>query len=192
MYTAGTFGGSWAQMVRARPPSCAVCSGCSSRRALHVLFGNILSVHTGEVIALAVVLAVLVGVHVVFYKEFVFVSFDAETARAQGINTRGWDLLLYLTLGLAIAFAIRAMGVLLVFAWLIVPPMTARLLAQRMRSMFTLSVLFGVLSVPLGLYLALRFDLPTGSAVAATSVALLLLVQAGKGVRHIACHASIA
>jgi hypothetical protein len=51
---------------------------------------------------------------------------------------------------LAIAFAIRAMGVLRVFAWLIVPPMTARLLAQWIRSMFILSALFGVLSVPLG------------------------------------------
>jgi hypothetical protein len=59
--------------------------------------------------------------------------------------------------------------------------MTARLLAHRMRSLFTLAALFGGLSVPLGLYLAFRFDLPTGSTVAATSVALLLLVLAGRG-----------
>ena len=150
-------------------------------RALHVLFGNILSVHTGELIALALVLVVLAAVHVVFYKEFVFVSFDMETAQAQGLNARLWNLLLYLTLGLAIAFATRAMGVLLAFTFLIVPPMTARLLAHRMRSLFLLAVLFGALSVPLGLYLAFRFDLPTGSAVAATSVALQLLVLAGRG-----------
>jgi zinc transport system permease protein len=160
---------------------CIAKNPVGEARALHVLFGNILSVQTEELIALAVVLAVLAGVHFVFYKEFLFVSFDAETARAQGLNTRLWNLLLYLTVGLAIAFAIRAMGVLLVFAFLIVPPMTARLLAQRMRALFVLAALFGALSVPLGLYLAYRLDLPTGSAVAATSVALLLLVLAGKG-----------
>jgi zinc transport system permease protein len=150
-------------------------------RALHVLFGNILSVHTDELIALAIVFVVLAGVHFVFYKEFVFVSFDMETAQAQGLNVRLWNLLLYLTLGLAIAFATRAMGVLLVFAFLIVPSMTARLLVHRMRWLFALAALFGGLSVPLGLYLAFRFDLPTGSAVAATSVALLLLVLTGRG-----------
>ena len=150
-------------------------------RTLHVLFGNILSVHTDELIALAIVFVVLAGVHFVFYKEFLFVSFDMETAQAQGLNARLWNLLLYLTLGLAIAFATRAMGVLLVFAFLIVPPMTARLLVHRMRWLFALAALFGGLSVPLGLYLAFRFDLPTGSAVAATSVALLLLVLAGRG-----------
>jgi hypothetical protein len=95
---------------------------------------------------------------------------------------------LYLTLGLAIASATRAMGVLLVFAFLIVPAMTARLLAHRMRSLFTLAALLGGLSVPLGLYLAFRFDLPTGSAVAATSVALLLLVLVGRGLLRLGWH----
>jgi zinc transport system permease protein len=150
-------------------------------RALNVLFGNILSVQADEIFALAVALVVLVVVHVVFYKEFLFVSFDVETARAQGIQARLWNLLLYLTLGFAIAFAIRSMGVLLVFTFLTIPAMTARLVANRMASLFTLAVLFGSLSVPLGLYLAFRLDLPTGTTVAATAVALLLLVLAGRG-----------
>lgn len=149
-------------------------------RALNLLFGNILSVQTGEIITLAVVLTVLALVHFVFYKEFLFVSFDFETARAQGINARLWNLLLYLTLGLAITFAIRSMGVLLVFTFLVVPAMTARLVVNKMAWLFTLAILFGSLAVPLGLYLAFRIDLPTGTTVAATSVALLLLVLAGR------------
>ena len=143
-------------------------------RNLKVLFGNILSAHTGEMVALAVLLAVLAIVHVLFYKEFLFVSFDPETAQAQGINVRGWDLLLYLTIGLAIAFSIHSMGVLLVFALLLVPAMTARLLAQRMMALFTLAIGFGVISVPLGLYLAVRIDLPTGT----------------RGGRHVCGHAA--
>jgi zinc transport system permease protein len=161
---------------------CMAKNPVGEARALNVLFGNILSVHTDEILALAVILVVLVLVHVVFYKEFLFVSFDIETARAQGMQARLWNLLLYLTLGLAIAFAIRSMGVLLVFTFLTVPAMTARLVANRMASLFTLAVLFGSLSVPLGLYLAFRLDLPTGTTVAATAVAVLLLVLAGRGI----------
>lgn len=129
---------------------------------------------------------VLLGLHIIFYKEFLFVSFDYETALAHGLAGRWWNLLLYLTLGLAIAFAIRSMGVLLVFTFLLVPAMTARLLAGRMASMFTLSAVFGVLSVPIGLYLAFRIDLPTGTTVAAASVAMLVLVLAARGMSRLA------
>jgi ABC-type Mn2+/Zn2+ transport system permease subunit len=160
---------------------CLAKNPVGDARNLKVLFGNILSAHTGEMVALAVLLAVLAIVHVVFYKEFLFVSFDPETAQAQGINVRGWDLLLYLTIGLAIAFSIHSMGVLLVFALLLVPAMTARLVAHRMMALFTLAIGFGVIAVPLGLYLAVRIDLPTGTAVAGTCVLMLLAVLAGRG-----------
>ncbi len=59
--------------------------------------------------------------------------------------------------------------------------MTARLIARRMASMFILSVGFGTLSVPIGLYLAFRIDLPTGTTVAAASLGLLLLGLTARG-----------
>lgn len=145
-------------------------------RTLRILFGNILSVETGELVILALVFILIAVVHFLFYKEFLFVSFDFETAQAHGLNARFWNLLLYLTLGIAIAAAIRSMGVLLVFAFLVAPPITARLLADRMERMFLLAMAFGALSVPIGLYFAFVIDLPTGTAIAATTMAILLLV----------------
>lgn len=148
-------------------------------RSLNVLFGNILSVQTGELLALAAAFTVIAALHFVFYKEFLFVAFDFETAQAMGLRAQFWNLLFYLTLGIAIGLSIRSMGVLLVFAFLVVPAVTARLLARSMAGMFTLAALFGGLSVPLGLYAAYRIDLPTGTAVAATTVAFLLSVLIG-------------
>ena len=176
----GVIGASYV-MAAALGIICVAKNPVGEARNLKVLFGNILSVHTGEMVALAVLLAVLAIVHVVFYKEFLFVSFDPETAQAQGINVRGWDLLLYLTIGLAIAFSIHSMGVLLVFALLLVPAMTARLVAHRMMALFALAIAFGVVAIPLGLYLAVRIDLPTGTAVAGTCVVMLLAVLTGRG-----------
>ena len=176
----GVIGASYV-MAAALGIICLAKNPVGEARNLKVLFGNILSAHTGEMVALAALLAVLAIVHVVFYKEFLFVSFDPETAQAQGINVRGWDLLLYLTIGLAIAFSIHSMGVLLVFALLLVPAMTARLVANRMAALFALAIGFGVVSVPLGLYLAVRIDLPTGTAVAGTCVLMLLAVLTARG-----------
>jgi ABC-type Mn2+/Zn2+ transport system permease subunit len=126
-----------------------------------------------------------------FYKEFLFVSFDYETALAHGLAARWWNLLLYLTLGLAIAFAIRSMGVLLVFTFLLVPAMTARLIAERMPWMFILSASFAILAVPIGLYLAVRLDLPTGTTVAATSLGMLMLVLAARGLYRLTRNRSL-
>jgi hypothetical protein len=147
-------------------PGCQEAEAWVGERALQILFGNILWVETGELAIVAVVFTLIALVHFLFYKEFLFVSFDFETARAQGLRAHFWNFLLYLTLGIAIAVAIRSMGVLLVFAFLVAPPMTARLLSDRMGRMFALAMAFGVVSVPIGLSLAFAFDLPTGTAVA--------------------------
>ncbi|MGH7324992.1 MAG: metal ABC transporter permease [Candidatus Rokuibacteriota bacterium] len=141
-------------------------------RALQVLFGNILSVPTGELAALAVVAAVVTLVHIVFRKEFVFVAFDYETAAAQGVRARLWHLLLYLTLGVAIAFAIRSAGVLVTFALLVVPALAARLMVAHLRALFWTAIALGTLGVPLGVLVAFVLDLPTGAAISLTLVLL--------------------
>lgn len=154
-------------------------------RALNMLFGNILSVPTAELVALAMVVPLLGLIHFLFAKEFLFVSFDFETARAHGVNARLWDLLLYLTLALAVALAIKTTGVLVTFALLVVPATTARLLVNRIAPMFVLAIAFGILAVPLGLLLALHFNLPTGSTLAATSTGLLLIVALVRQLAHV-------
>jgi zinc transport system permease protein len=137
-------------------------------RALSALFGHILAVPAPELVALALVAFGVLLVHLQFRKEFVFVSFDYETAAAHGVNARLWDLLLYLTLSVAIAFAIRTAGVLVTFALLVVPALGARLLARSLGAMFTLATGLGTLSVPIGLATAFALDLPTGATIALT------------------------
>ena len=64
------------------------------------LQGNILGItRTDTLVLLAVSVPVLL-VHLAFYKEFLFVSFDRETARTLGYSVRAWNLFLYLTIGL--------------------------------------------------------------------------------------------
>ncbi len=137
-------------------------------RALNWLFGNILSVPMDELVALAIVTVLVALVHLQFQKEFVFVSFDFETAAAQGLKARVWDFLLYLTLGVVVAFAIRSVGVLVTFALLVLPAMGARFLTVGIGAMFVVAVLLGTLSIPVGLAAAFVYDLPTGAAICLT------------------------
>ena len=140
-----------------------------------LMFGNILTVDPRSVIQTAAGLAIVLLAHALFSKEFLFVSFDAETADASGYHARSWDLLLYATIGLSIAFSIHTVGVLLAFSALVLPPVTALLLTRRMKATFATSAVLGMLPVPIGLYLSFARDLPTSAVIVAVMFAMMLL-----------------
>lgn len=140
-----------------------------------LLFGNILTVDPVDVRHTAIGMACVLLIHALFTKEFLFVSFDSDTANAMGYRARAWDMLLYATIGLAIAFSIHTVGVLLAFSALVLPPVTALLLTRRMRSALILSVILGMIPVPIGLYLSFAKDLPSSATIVAVMFALLLL-----------------
>src|SRR6185436_4827098 len=138
------------------------------------LQGNILSITLKDTL-------VLLG-DLLFYKEFLFVSFDRETARTLGYRVSAWNLLLYLTLGLVIAFAMQFAGVMLVFNFLVLPAVTGLLLARGMGGVFFWSVASAVVAAVIGFVLSVPFDLPTGPAIICISGLLALLAW---GVRRL-------
>ena len=146
------------------------------------LQGNILGItRLDTMILLAVAVPVLL-VHLVFYKEFLFVSFDRETARTLGYNVRFWNLLLYFTLGVVIAYAMQFAGVMLVFNFLVLPAVTGLLLARSMLGIFAVAVGSALFAALLGFSLSVPYDLPSGPAIIAVSGALALLSWAARRV----------
>jgi zinc transport system permease protein len=139
------------------------------------LHGNILGITRTETVELAVVAAIVLALHTVFYKEFLFVSFDRETARTLGYNVTLWNLLLYLTLGTVIAFAMQFAGVMLVFNFLVVPAVTGLLVSRSMRGTFVWSVVSALVAAVIGFTLSIPLDLPTGPTIIAISGVLAIL-----------------
>ncbi len=142
---------------------------------LNLLFGNILLVTPGDVLATAFALGGVLLVHALVGKEMLFVTFDPDTAAATGYRTRLWEGLLYVTIGLTIAFAIHTAGVLLTFASLVIPAITALLLTRRMSTALAASVAVGLTPVPVGLYLSFVWDLPSAATIVVLGAALLVI-----------------
>lgn len=139
------------------------------------LQGNILGITRHDTLVLLGVSVPVLLAHLVFYKEFLFVSFDRETARTLGYNVRVWNLLLYVTLGLVIAFAMQFAGVMLVFDFLVLPAVTGLLVARSMAGTFAVSIGAALLAALVGFSLSVPFDLPSGPAIIAVSGALALI-----------------
>jgi ABC-type Mn2+/Zn2+ transport system permease subunit len=139
------------------------------------LQGNILGITRADMLVLLAVTIPVLLVHLAFYKEFLFVSFDRETARTVGYNVRFWNLLLYLTVGLVIAFAMQFAGVLLVFNFLVLPAVTGLLVARSMSGTFATAVCAGLVAAFVGFCVSVPFDLPSGPAIIAVSGLLAFL-----------------
>lgn len=144
----------------------------------HDLFlqGNILGITRRDMWVLLAVAVPVLLTHLLFYKEFLFVSFDRETARTLGYQVTRWNLLLYLTLGLVIASAMQFAGVMLVFNFLVLPAVTGLMASRTMRGTFIWAIGSGLLAAVVGFSLSVPFDLPTGPAMIAVSGVLLLIV----------------
>ena len=137
-----------------------------------MVFGNAVAVTGAELAMISVVALLCTALHSAFAKELAFTSFDPETARALGMRVRLWDALLFLTIGVAIPPAARALGALPVFAFLTLPAAGALLLQVGFRPAFALAGAFGVLAASAGYVLSWIWELPTG----ATMVALAALL----------------
>jgi zinc transport system permease protein len=137
-----------------------------------MVFGNAVAVSATELAVIAAVAALCTAVHAAFAKELAFTSFDAETARAVGVRVRLWDAVLFVTIGLAIPPAARALGALPVFAFLTLPAAGALLLQVGFRPAFALAASFGVLAAAGGYVLSWLWELPTGATMVALAAAL--------------------
>jgi len=129
------------------------------------LFGNILAVSTQDLWMLsAISAAVLVAIGLVF-KELLFLAFDEEVARANGLPVAALYFLLLTCLALAVVAAIRVVGLILVEALLVIPAAIGYQLARGYRSMLCVSAASAVVSAIVGLFVSYVFNVAAGATI---------------------------
>ncbi len=143
---------------------------------LEVLSGNIFTITDKQFYVTTVVFLAAGVLHTLFYQRFMLIAFDAETARASGVKAGLWNFVFYLILGVTISLGIQTAGVLLTFGYLVIPAMTALLLARDMPKTFIFSIVFGVVATVIGVYSSFVFDLPGGTTIVTVSGVIYLAV----------------
>jgi ABC-type Mn2+/Zn2+ transport system permease subunit len=151
---------------------------------VNLLKGDILATTRTSLKLLASLLGAVVLVLFAFRKEFLLVSFDRDLAVVFGKRAGLWDGLLYLMIGVTISLGVMTAGPLVTFGFLVVPPLTARLVTRRMLSFSLVAAALGGAAAFGGFYCAYRIDLPLGPAEVALASLLLLVVGAGSFIRQ--------
>jgi len=143
--------------------------------ALELLWGSILTNTRSDIILLAVITLVVVGLLLLFAKEIQATIFHRDIALAVGLPaTLIFYGVLFLT-GATVTASLRSIGGLLIFSLILNPAAAAYQLTYSMKRMFLLSAVFGVLSGWAGLWLSYVFNLPSGATIVVMSSLIFLL-----------------
>jgi zinc/manganese transport system permease protein len=143
-----------------------------------VLFGNILSVDGKKISTLGIVFGAIALVQLVFFKKFFGLtkSFESGVNHLVGIFNL-WNFLFYISIGLAIVFAVRVTGVIPVFSFLIIPAVSAIMMSKSDLGVFIISFIVSVLGSFFGLYFSFHYDFPAGSSIVAILGGLFILAS---------------
>lgn len=150
-----------------------------------VLFGNILAIRRSELITMGVIFGILGILQLIFSRKIFAVTEAFQKGQPQqDFQFRFWNFFFYLSIGLAIVFAVRAGGVIPVFSYLVIPAVAAILVTRRDLVVIILAPAFAVLVSLFGLYFSYSFDFPAGSSIVAVFGILFAICSIIKLVRR--------
>jgi zinc/manganese transport system permease protein len=145
-----------------------------------LLVGSLLTVSRDDVVGLAALYAAIGLLHWIVRRPLLALSFAPA---ASGPRVVAWDAVFYATFAVVVTSSVRIAGVLLVFAFLVVPAVIAVVLASRLGARLTLAWVAGALISAAGLLASQAWDLPTGAAIVSAFGATLAGTAAARGGR---------
>lgn len=144
------------------------------------IFGNVLAITKFDMWA-TILLSLFVVASIVFlYKEFLFLTFDSEMAQVTGLPVRFLNYLMLTLIALVIVISIKAVGIVLVSALIVAPAAAAQQISENFKKMLIISVMLGIGSSWIGLFLSSLLNIPSGATIVlvATIIFFILYIYA--------------
>ena len=150
----------------------------------HFLFGDVLGVSGTDLALIAVFGGVILLTIILFYKEFLVLSFDPLLASTLRLPSGLLENIMLILIALAIVVSLQTVGVALMVAMLVTPAATAYLLTRRLPVMILLAGSIASLSGVIGLYLSYYISISSGAAIVLTTTAFFILAWLVKTVQQ--------
>ena len=141
------------------------------------LFGNILGITQRDVWIVALVSLLVACALFLIRRPLLFATFDPEVASAYGVSTGKIDLLFIMLLAATVLASTQILGVTLVAAAVVIPPVIARYMTQRFQTLLIVSPLLGAFCGAAGMFLSFFLDISSAATIVLTSAALFIIVE---------------
>ena len=147
-----------------------------SSDAFNYLFGSILSVTLLDIVV-PIILIIITLFLFPFWKRWAYSSFDRELAQADRIPVQFDDYLLSVLIAVTIVVSIKVVGIVLIAAFLVIPPAASRLLNNSFSKMTVVSIIIGVSTALIGLWISYYMNVPSGATIILLQAAVFFAVM---------------
>jgi manganese/iron transport system permease protein len=145
------------------------------------LFGEILGIGVGDLIALTVLAIVVLAIVALLWKELLYATFDPLGAAASGLPVVRLDYLFLALIALTIVISLQAVGIILVVAMLVTPAATGQILSQSFGRLVAVAVVIGIVSPIVGLYLSYWLNAASGATIVLVETGVFVAALVWKG-----------
>ncbi len=140
------------------------------------LLGQVAGLTRDDLMLIATISLLVLTLVILRFKELRLLCFDRQYASLIGMKVKRTEQLLTILVILVICAGLKTVGIIMIIALLIIPPITARLWTENSVRMITLSAIIGGLSAVLGVYISSDiYDLPTGSTIVLSAFTIFVL-----------------
>ena len=151
-----------------------------------VLFGNILSISWQQIGMVGIIFGAIALMHLVFAHKFFKLTESFENGQNHLVGIFNiWNFLFYISIGLAIVFAVKINGVIPVFSYLIIPAVSAILISKNKITVIILAFIISILAGFFGLNFSFHYDFPAGPSIVAVLGGIFILAAIFKVLKNL-------
>lgn len=158
--------------------------GQASRSIEAVLFGSVLGVNVGDIVAVSAVAAVGIAVVVFGYRQLLFSTFDRDVAQVSGVRVSAIEAMLLVMLSLTILVTMRVIGTLLISALLVIPAASARLTTNSFSRLLWISPAIGAVTCFVGMNVSYHLNTSASATIILLDAMVFIVLYAVAGTRN--------
>lgn len=140
-----------------------------------IIFGSILTLTKFDVLFIICTSIIILLLLVKYHKKFALVILDEDFANISKFNNSFFNILFSVLLSATIAASMKVVGLLVVSSIMVIPVAASFRFKQGIVKTTILSIIFGILSVMLGLLLSYYLNTAPGGTIALTSIFILII-----------------
>ena len=146
-----------------------------------ILFGSLMTISASDLWVVAVLGLFACAFTAVFYRPLQYITFDEPSARVAGLPAGRLNVWLAVLTALTVALSMRIVGLLLVSAMMVIPVACALQTARSFAGTIIGGIIYGIITVTVGLTVSYYADLAPGGTIVLTGTALFILSCLKKG-----------
>ncbi|MBQ4402388.1 MAG: metal ABC transporter permease [Synergistaceae bacterium] len=157
-------------------------SGTASNMSSY-LFGSVLAVSEADLVVAVILSVIVIASFILLYNRLFLITYSEDYARSLGINTAMYQLIVSVLTALVVVAGMRITGTLLISGVIILPAVSAKIVARGFRSLVIISGIVSFVAFILGLIISFVVNIPAGAGVILSNVAILILMKIFAGAK---------